>query len=382
MQRLLADGLPGLAGDCVASSVCMYPGVPDDDFVLGVAPGVRGRVVLALGFSGHGFKFMPVVGEIVADLVSRGPPGTTSASCPPSGTPRADEPAGAVRAGQVQGQLDRRRGRLPHWPRAGGSVRPEDELVALPMADGGDGTLEVLASGSLPDADWVPVPAVDAVGAARKARYLRSGDTAAVELAEVCGIAGLDRLEPMGAHTIGLGIVLAAAVRAGARRVVVAVGGSASTDGGAGALSALGAQLVGAGGLLPVGVAGGWPGWPRMRHRPAGAAAAGGVQVLVDVRAPLFGPSGAASVFGPQKGASSGRWPSSTPACAGWRRCWAPIRTRPGCGAAGGTGYGLAWWGGELVPGAAAIAELVGLADQVARADWWSPARDASTPAR
>ncbi|MBV9821473.1 MAG: N-methyl-L-tryptophan oxidase [Actinobacteria bacterium] len=72
VRRLLADGLPGLAGDCVASSVCMYPGVPDDDFVLGAAPGSDGRVVLALGFSGHGFKFVPVVGEIVADLVTEG----------------------------------------------------------------------------------------------------------------------------------------------------------------------------------------------------------------------------------------------------------------------------------------------------------------------
>ena len=72
VQRLLAESLPGLAGDCVASSVCMYPGTPDDDFVLGVAPGSDGRMVVAQGFSGHGFKFVPVVGEIVADLVVDG----------------------------------------------------------------------------------------------------------------------------------------------------------------------------------------------------------------------------------------------------------------------------------------------------------------------
>lgn len=72
VRQLLAESLPGLAGDCVASSVCMYPGAPDDDFVLGVHPESQGRVVLAMGFSGHGFKFVPVVGEIVADLVVDG----------------------------------------------------------------------------------------------------------------------------------------------------------------------------------------------------------------------------------------------------------------------------------------------------------------------
>ena len=66
------QSLPGLAGDCVASQACLYPGAPDDDFLLGVHPGSAGRVVLALGFSGHGFKFVPVVGEIVADLVIDG----------------------------------------------------------------------------------------------------------------------------------------------------------------------------------------------------------------------------------------------------------------------------------------------------------------------
>ena len=72
LRQALAPVLPGLAGDCATSKVCMYPGTPDDDFMLGVQPGSAGRVVLALGFSGHGFKFVPVVGEIVADLVIDG----------------------------------------------------------------------------------------------------------------------------------------------------------------------------------------------------------------------------------------------------------------------------------------------------------------------
>ncbi len=72
VRRLIRAGLPGLDGDLVRSSVCMYPGAADDDFVLGMHPGSSGRVVLAVGFSGHGFKFVPVVGEIVADLVQDG----------------------------------------------------------------------------------------------------------------------------------------------------------------------------------------------------------------------------------------------------------------------------------------------------------------------
>jgi glycerate kinase len=247
------------------------------------------------------------------------------------------------------------------------SVRPGDELVVLPMADGGDGTLAVLAAAQ-PGAQWVSVPTVDAVGNPRLGRYLRVGNTAAVELAEICGIAGLSVLDPMGAHTIGLGIVLAAALRSGARSMVVALGGSASTDGGAGALSALGAQLVGADGRLPPG--------GRGLSRLAAVCAdrlvpvpAGGVQVLVDVQAPLFGPCGSAFVFGPQKGAGQAEVLELD---RGLRRLAAVLGAdpdQPGCGAAGGTGYGLAYWGAQLTPGARTIGELVGLPEAVRRAD-------------
>jgi glycerate kinase len=248
------------------------------------------------------------------------------------------------------------------------SVRPDDELVQLPMADGGDGTLAALATGR-PDANWVPVPTVDAVGAAHLAHYLQYGDTAAVELAAICGVAGLSALNPMGAHTIGLGIVLAAALRSGARRLVVALGGSASTDGGAGALSALGAQLIGAGGLLPVG----GRGLSRLQAVRADrlvALPAAGVQVLVDVEVPLFGPSGAAHGFGPQKGATEAEVAELDQALHRFAAVLGTDPQLPGCGAAGGTGYGLAYWGAELLPGAQAIGELIGLPAAVRRADF------------
>ena len=72
VRELLDSLLPGLSGELVRSSVCMYPAAAGDDFVLGPHPGSAGRVLLAIGFSGHGFKFVPVVGEIVADLVIDG----------------------------------------------------------------------------------------------------------------------------------------------------------------------------------------------------------------------------------------------------------------------------------------------------------------------
>lgn len=72
VQQLLRAGLPGLDGPLRQSSVCMYPAAEGDDFVLGLHPGSSGRVVLAVGFSGHGFKFVPVIGEIVAELVQQG----------------------------------------------------------------------------------------------------------------------------------------------------------------------------------------------------------------------------------------------------------------------------------------------------------------------
>jgi glycerate kinase len=246
-------------------------------------------------------------------------------------------------------------------------IRPDDELVLLPIADGGDGTAVVLAE-ALPGSSWMSVHTVDAVGRPHPGRYLRAGDTAVVELAEICGIAGLDPLEPMDSNTLGLGIVLSAALRSGAVRLVVALGGSASTDGGTGVLSALGARFVGYGGVLPPGGVG-LTNLARADLSRLVGLPPGGVEVLVDVTAPLFGPSGAATVFGPQKGASPDEVEELD---RGLRRLAEVLGfppDLPGAGAAGGTGYGLACWGACLVPGAEAVGTLIGLPSALASAD-------------
>ncbi|MCW2540214.1 MAG: glycerate kinase [Frankiales bacterium] len=247
------------------------------------------------------------------------------------------------------------------------AARSADELVLLPIADGGDGTATALAE-VLPGARWVHVMAVDALGRPKMASYVRAGDTAVVELASVCGIAGLTELDPMRAHTVGLGIVMAAAIRAGAQRLIVASGGSASTDGASGALVALGAQLIGAHGILPIGGEG-LANLARVDRRRLLAPPPGGAEVLVDVDNPLAGPSGAAFVFGPQKGAVGEQLSVLDAGLRRYASVLGGAPDEPGAGAAGGTGYGLAWWGARLVPGAITVSELIGLPAAIAAAD-------------
>lgn len=251
------------------------------------------------------------------------------------------------------------------------TVRPHDEIVVLPLADGGEGTLDAVAR-AVPRAARVPVAGVVGPnGRAVDASWLRLPDgTAVVELAAVCGLPLLDRPDPLGAHTAALGTVIADALRSGATALVVAVGGSASTDGGTGALSALGARFLSPEGrALPLG----GEALTRLASADLSALAAmppGRVQVLTDVRNPLLGPDGAARTFGPQKGAA----PDDVAVLeAGLHRLAAVLGgdpAAPGAGAAGGTAYGLAAaCGAVLVPGAARIAELAGLHEELARAD-------------
>jgi glycerate kinase len=133
------------------------------------------------------------------------------------------------------------------------------ETIVLPVADGGDGTVAAALSARY---DKIIVAAVGPTGEPVQAPYALDGDRAVVELAAVVGLSMLPggRLEPLRASTYGLGQVIADAIRRGATTIVVGLGGSASTDGGAGMVQALGARLLDAGGhdlapaeaLLPI----------------------------------------------------------------------------------------------------------------------------------
>lgn len=249
-------------------------------------------------------------------------------------------------------------------------VRPEDELIELPMADGGEGTLAVLAA-DVPASRWHQAE-VSGPGDARvSAAWLElAGNVAVIELAAAAGLPLLSELIPLDAHSYGVGELIRHALDAGARRIVVGLGGSACTDGGTGVLAALGVRFLDADGQdLPRG--GGaldrLTAIDLAELRPPPDA---GVSCLTDVRAPLLGPAGAAAVFGPQKGAGPGDVAMLEAGLTRLAGLLGGDPDEPGAGAAGGCGYGLAaGWGACLLPGAAEIASIVGLAGGLAGAD-------------
>jgi glycerate 2-kinase len=253
--------------------------------------------------------------------------------------------------------------------------RPDVEVSCLPVADGGDGTLAAaLAAGY----EAVPVSATGPTGEPVQTAYARLGDVAVVEMADVSGLGRLPggRFAPRTATSRGTGEVVAAALAAGARRVVLGIGGSATTDGGAGLLEALGAQLLDADGA-PVGPGG--AGLERLARVDVNGVAAvlRGAEVVVacDVDNPLTGPSGAAAVYGPQKGADRddvayldgclARLADAVAEATG-----RDLRDEPGAGAAGGVGFAaLAVLGAQLRPGIDLMLDLLGFDRLVAGAE-------------
>jgi glycerate kinase len=249
------------------------------------------------------------------------------------------------------------------------AARPADDIRVLPQADGGEGTLDAIEAavpgsvrhdvGAVTGPDGRTVPGV----------WLElPGRVGVVELAQCCGLPLMRELDPLGATTLGLGEVIRAALAQGIDRLVIGLGGSASTDGGAGALSALGLRGTD-GATFPLG--GG--ALARLDGLDRGALLAppsGGVVLLSDVSAPLLGPLGAAAVFGPQKGASPEQVGVLDAALSRFASLLGGDPTVPGAGAAGGTGYGfLAAWGATIESGADYLARLSGLPDTLAQAD-------------
>lgn len=248
--------------------------------------------------------------------------------------------------------------------------RPHDELVLVPQADGGEGTLDAIAQ-AVPEAQWRTARVSGPLGEPRDARWLlMPGDHAVIELAECCGITLLPRatngslaIAPMAASSRGVGEAIAAALDAGARRVTLALGGSASTDGGLGALTALGLRLLDTDGLELEPGGGALNLLHTIDSSALPTAPPLGMRLLTDTTAVLCGPNGAARVFAPQKGATAkqvtllDRGLARAAAIAG-----GDAHLTPGSGAAGGTAWGFArYWGASIRSGADAIAELTRL---------------------
>ena len=244
---------------------------------------------------------------------------------------------------------------------------------SLPMADGGEGTVDAfIASGAVPRRVTVRGP----LGDPTLATYARDGDAAIIEMAAASGLALLGETRAARyATTFGTGELIRDALDQGAKRIVLGIGGSATTDGGAGALAALGAVFIDGAGrpLIPhpqalssiasvdLGAVD-----ARLRNVP--------ISVACDVDNPLLGPSGAAAIYGPQKGATIediafldemlGRYADVAARATGH-----DLRSTPGAGAARGLGFGLATFlGARLAPGFTLIAEQRGLGAALADA--------------
>jgi glycerate kinase len=251
------------------------------------------------------------------------------------------------------------------WRRA----RPQDDIRLAPLADGGEGTLVAIeAAGGW---EWRSAVAHDPLGREIKVRWLRAADgrRAAVELAAASGLSRLAAAErdPVAASTFGTGEVLRAVLDAGIRQIDLGVGGSATTDGGLGILAALGLGRTAEQDLVVD--------LDEMDPRLAEV----DLRIASDVTNPLLGETGAAAVYGPQKGARAvdvrnldaalGRWADALESATGRRE-----RDTPGAGAAGGTVFGLAclrdrFRSFSIVPGVDFVMEATGFAGKLVGAD-------------
>ena len=250
------------------------------------------------------------------------------------------------------------------WSRA----RPDDSVMLCPLADGGEGTLEAVAAAG--GWEWRQATVADPLARQIQARWLRSddGSGAVIEMATASGLSRIASVErdAIAASSAGTGDLIRAALDAGVRSIVLGIGGSATTDGGAGLLRSLGA----------------------VADRDAAVADLAGldprlaelsVAVACDVSNPLLGPSGAAAVYGPQKGALPrdveeldrrlAAFADALEAAAGTR-----VRDQPGAGAAGGVGFALLAIGGRfasfgLRPGVDLVMDATDFPARLARAD-------------
>lgn len=260
------------------------------------------------------------------------------------------------------------------------TVFPDADVVAFPIADGGEGTVDALVAATAGRIETRTVRGPLGEPVAARWGVLGDGTTAVVETAAASGLPLVppERRDPRVTTTFGTGELLRAVLDAGLRTIVVGLGGSATNDGGAGLLRALGVRLLDAGG----------------RDLPDGGAALAGLAridatgldprlsetellVACDVDNPLTGPRGASAVFGPQKGATPEAVRALDAALARFAQVARTVTGRdvasiPGAGAAGGLGAGLLFFtparlrpGIELVLAATRFAEAVAGADLV-----------------
>jgi glycerate kinase len=257
-------------------------------------------------------------------------------------------------------------------------VWPQAELIQCPMADGGEGTIEAVLAAC--NGEWMTARVSGPLGADVEAHWgwLAQSRTAIIEMATASGLQllTLQQRDACVTSTYGTGQLIAQALNAGAQRIILAIGGSATNDGGSGMLAALGArflddreQPLAAGGLALSRLA-------RIDLTGLDSRLAEvSVEIAADVDNPLCGPNGASHIFGPQKGASPQQVLALDAALGHFadhsaRVLGKDLRDSPGSGAAGGMGFAAkAYLHASFRAGVEVVADLTGLEQALAGAD-------------
>ncbi|WP_149086741.1 glycerate kinase [Pseudomonas prosekii] len=257
-------------------------------------------------------------------------------------------------------------------------VWPDAQLIKCPMADGGEGTVESVLAACEGELRRTQVRGPLGISVEAAWGWLPHNHTAIIEMAEASGLqlVAPGQRDACVSSTFGTGELIRAALDAGAQRVILAIGGSATNDAGAGAMQALGVKLFDAQGqiLAPGGLALAQLARIDLSDIDQRLSAVR-FDIAADVNNPLCGPHGASAIFGPQKGASPSQVEQLDKALGHFADLCAQaldkdMRDEPGSGAAGGLGFAAkAFLGAQFQAGVEVVAELVGLADAVEGAD-------------
>ncbi len=250
------------------------------------------------------------------------------------------------------------------------------DIKCLPLADGGDGTIDSIRA--CLGGELVAKEVLGPLNNPVNSFWLVLDDWVLIELANCSGLAtvGNKQLQPLLTHTYGLGQLISACLSNPYKKILIGLGGSASTDGGTGALAALGAKFLDTKGqVLPLG------GGPLLNLQSINLDQLDkrvyqkDIEILTDVRSPLLGKDGAAAIFAPQKGASSEEvslLEHGLTKLAEVMTCVTKtaLQDLPGMGSAGGTAFGLAsMLKAKVVPGFKKIADLIGLQEEIKNSD-------------
>ena len=253
------------------------------------------------------------------------------------------------------------------------SIRPADVITCIPIADGGDGTADILATAT--GGKHFPLRAPGPLGPDIDTDWVLLGDgkTAVIELARTSGLAMLPESlrNPAMTSTRGMGIAILAAIEHGATDLILTVGGSSSNDGGAGLAAALGYRLTNStGDAVPDGALGIFTASQLQITPNPVLQNVQSVRVAVDVQNPLTGPNGAAAIYGPQKGASSDDIATLDRCMEHWLAL-SGLESFPGAGAAGGTPIGikLVFPNATFEPGISLVLDACGVDKALCDAD-------------